>query len=116
LTAFFGGLFWLVVWLQSVRMGLPKNWQQAGLVVGPDGLALVQGDLTGELYWDEVRDLRLREKGGGFQPFHVTNSASHAGINVKVEGATILIRDIFDQPLYAIHERMVRFWRGCPPS
>jgi hypothetical protein len=109
LTAFFGGLFWLVVWLQGRRVDLPKNWEQAGLVVGPDGLALVQGDLTGELFWDEVRDLRLREKPGGFQ---FSEGASHVGIHIKVEGATIVIRDLFDQPLYAIHERMKRFWRG----
>jgi hypothetical protein len=109
LVAFLGGLFWFLAWLRDRRVARPRHWEQAGLVIGPGGLALVQDDLKGELRWDEVRKLRLHEKPGGFQ---FSEGASLAGIHVTVEGATIVIRDVYDQPLYAIHECIRRWWHG----
>ncbi|HEY2413294.1 MAG TPA: hypothetical protein VGI40_13675, partial [Pirellulaceae bacterium] len=36
-----------------------KNVETAGLVVSPGGLAMIQGDLIGELRWEEIRSAKL---------------------------------------------------------
>jgi hypothetical protein len=46
----FGGLFTLLIWLVSrwPAHAAGRKWKKSGLVVSPDGLALVQSDLVGE--------------------------------------------------------------------
>jgi hypothetical protein len=105
---FFSGMFALLFYVgrKGPRM---RDWHHSGLVIGPAGLALLQGDLRGELRWDELRKIRFR-KGPSFLPSHPT--AALAGIDLIVEGATITIADIYDRPLAQIHERLRTYWMG----
>lgn len=71
-----------------------KNWQRSCLIVTPSGLALIQGDLQGELRWEEVRDL-IQRKGT---------------VILKVEGAQIVLHDVFRWPLGYIFQRMQKYY------
>jgi hypothetical protein len=110
LAAVLGGLFFLAFWATSPSLAHhKKHWRQASLVVSPVGLALVQGDMRGEMRWDELRDVQLHGR-----PRHFRHGAEHTmpGIKLVVEGAAIVIPDIYDRPLPVIHERIVQYWRG----
>lgn len=85
-----------------------KNWHTSSLVITPVGLALIQGDVQGELFWDQLRDVRFREKGGSFR---LSNDPNLYGITLVVEGARIVIPDIYDRPLSLIHEQILRYWK-----
>jgi hypothetical protein len=108
ILAFFGLVF-LIAYLAAPRSGVRiKNWRRASLVISPPGLALVQGDIKGEMHWDELRQIQFRATAGGF----ATNSAATiAGIILKFEGASITIADIYDQPLRMIYERIKQYWK-----
>ncbi len=104
----FGGLFAFLFWLSSRhKLGAAglKAWRQASLVVCPDGLALHQGDMTGQLRWDEVRDVTYGKS---------RTTPGLQGIVLKVAGATILIADVYDHPLSLIHQQICYYWRGDP--
>jgi hypothetical protein len=79
-----------------------KNWRDSSLVVTPVGIALVQGDLKGELRWRELQDVQFREG----------SSAARRRIQLKVAGARIDIMDFYDAPLREIHQRIDEFWRA----
>ncbi|MSU79964.1 MAG: hypothetical protein EXS16_17970 [Gemmataceae bacterium] len=83
-----------------------KKSRNATLVVSPSGLALLQGDLKGEMRWREITKLKL-QKG------HLSMSANHTtnGLSVQVAGATILIGDFYHWP--AEHfEALIRKYSG----
>jgi hypothetical protein len=87
-----------------------KDWQQAMLIIGPDGLALVQGDLTGEVRWHELKGVRLGRGTAGAS----TGANSRAivwGIQLQVAGADITIADIYHWPLSHALEQIERHWR-----
>jgi hypothetical protein len=86
-----------------------KNRHQAGIVIGPSGLAMVQGDITGQMRWEELRDVRPPGKA---KSFVLSNAAPH--IRLQVPGAMVPIFDIYDRPLPAIYEKIVQYWR--PPG
>jgi hypothetical protein len=90
----------------SAAVGKMRN---ASLVISPVGFALAQGDLCGELRWAEVRNVRYRGKTGA-----VFNSSATPGrgIAVHVDGADIIIADVYDAPIQAIHERIEQLWRN----
>ena len=108
---FFGGLVSLLFWLEGRHnfSGVGK-WQKAGLVVAPDGLALVQGDLVGELRWDEVRSVNLGKASSAFQ--FTASTQPLRGIVLKVEGAVIVIADVYDRPLSLIYQNIRHYWKG----
>jgi hypothetical protein len=109
LLAAFGGIFSLVFWrLGTATRVRIKNWRKASLVISPVGLAMVQGDVQGELRWNEVQNVRLRGRAKGI---HVTSETTMPGIVLSVEGAKILIADIYDRPLAAIYENILKYWR-----
>jgi hypothetical protein len=85
-----------------------KNWQASSLVVTPVGLALIQGDVQGELFWDQLRDVKFKEKATSFR---LSSEPNLYGITLVVEGARILIPDFYDRPLPLIHEKIVRYWK-----
>jgi hypothetical protein len=103
-----GALFYFLFWLQGRKLFGPRGWEQSSLVVGPEGLALVQGHLKGELRWDELRDVQMWSKPRGFQ---LSQADSYPGIALSVEGARIVIADIYDRPLYFIRDCIKRYWR-----
>lgn len=87
-----------------------KNWRQASLIIGPKGLALVQGDDIGEMRWDELKAINPMNKG------QLISSGEQAtfqgeGIRLEVQGASFIIGDIYDRPLHIIIERMKHYWR-----
>jgi hypothetical protein len=81
-----------------------KGWRQASLVISPGGLGMIQGDIQGIIRWDELRNVRLQARPRVFR----ASSAAPAlpGILLIVEGASILIADIYDRPLHVIFERL----------
>ncbi|HEY7422643.1 MAG TPA: hypothetical protein VH682_00150 [Gemmataceae bacterium] len=106
-----GGLFSFLFWL-SGRQSLAgvRKGRQAGLVIAPDGLALAQGDMVGQLRWDEVRDVKLGKSAASFQ--FTMSAQSLRGIVIKVEGAAIVIVDVYDRPLALIYQNICHYWRG----
>jgi len=86
-----------------------KTWQKAGLVISPVGIALIQGDLKGEMRWDELRDMKLKTPPHSFQYGH---NPFGWGILLSFEGAQISIADIYDRPLPLIYKQMRDYWRG----
>ncbi|HEV3257193.1 MAG TPA: hypothetical protein VG013_09960 [Gemmataceae bacterium] len=105
-----GGLVYVGYWLGPLRAaGLGRNLHQASLVISPVGLAMVQGDLKGELRWDEIRSVKLQQARS-----FVLSSDSYGyrpGIILTVEGAKVFIADIYDQPLSVILERITAYWQ-----
>jgi hypothetical protein len=107
-----GGLIWLLIAVQH-NLSRPsiKDWQKATLVIGPDGLAFVQGTLTGELRWRELKDVTMGRAAAGASAGAAGN-ARIAGIQLQVAGATITIADIYHWPLSHALEQIERYWRG----
>jgi hypothetical protein len=85
-----------------------RNWREASLVIGPLGLAVVQGDLKGEMRWGELRQLHM--KAPRFAAY-ANRMKLGPGIRLVVEGATIVIADLYDRPLRVIHQRIMDYWR-----
>jgi hypothetical protein len=112
----FGGLLALLLWAVSrqtnAALGV-KRWRRSGLVLGPDGLALVQGDLRGNLRWDEVLNVTLKGRPTGFG---VGYERTGRGIHLKVEGAAIVIADVYNRPLHAIYQRILKCWEEWGPE
>jgi hypothetical protein len=106
-------LFWLLALafrLGGRSQGIRK-WQESALVVGPAGLALLQGDMRGQLHWDELRNVQYRHK----TPWYLLESRGPTrGIVLSVAGADILIADIYDRPLALIYRQIRGNWRRPP--
>jgi hypothetical protein len=98
----------LALWFSAAGPRI-RNWQQASLVIGPAGLAMVQGDMRGELRWAEVRRMRLRAKAANFQ---MDNRSASPGLILDVAGASVVIADIYDRPISLIQDRIAAYWQG----
>ena len=99
------GMFWLLLLndLQRGPRGI-KDWRHASLAISPVGLALLQGDQKGEMRWDEAAPGCLSDRFG-------FRDHSRRGLLLHLEGATILLQDIFDRPLPVIHQRIQEYWK-----
>lgn len=78
-----------------------REWWRSGMVIGPRGLALVQGELHGFMRWGEILDI-----------FRQSDR-----ILIVFDGGRLAIRDLYDRPLGMIYRRMLRYWlppRGLP--
>ena len=105
----FGSLFLLLFRLPGGRgQARIKNWRDASLVISPLGLAIIQGDLKGELRWEELRNLHMKVP--KFVTY-ATRAELGPGIRLVVEGATIVIADVYDRPLRVIYQRIQDYWR-----
>jgi hypothetical protein len=104
LCVVFGGLFYAATFADATAAGPTKNWKNASLVIGHEGMAMVQGDIQGEVRWPELREIRWNEKPSSFK--FATRSAI-PGILLGVKGANIVIADIYDRPLYVIYNRIL---------
>ena len=96
------GLFWLVGLAAPTRI---KNWREACFVVSPGGCGLVQGPLSGELKWYELRDVTFRGRAG-----FSWGGDGEAGLVLNVPGASIVVADIYHRPLAYIQEIVRQFW------
>jgi hypothetical protein len=92
------GMMTLHMWLSArgKKAGRTRSGRQSSLVICPDGLALCQGDLVGQLRWDEIRSIRI----------------VRTQIQLKLEGAEINISDIYDRPLPLIHQLLLYYYEG----
>jgi hypothetical protein len=109
-VAIFFGLFLALIFYALAKNRVPriKNWQSASLVVCPVGIALAQGDLCGELRWKEIRNVRLKYGSG----FLASDAATWGrGIVVSVDGADLMVADLYDAPIQTIYDRIAELWR-----
>src|SRR5207249_1632599 len=92
-VAILGGILLVVDRVQATRPHSRriKGWQKAGLVISPVGIALSQGDLKGEMRWDELRDMKLKTAPHRFQ---YSDNPFGWGILLWFEGAQISIADL----------------------
>jgi hypothetical protein len=92
----------------SQPAAIRKNTETASVILCPVGLALAQPGIKGELSWDEIRDVKLRDREA-----KVTIGAESGmrRIDVVVDGAVIQIQDIYEHPLAVIHQRIVELWK-----
>jgi hypothetical protein len=105
LATLIGLCFLLVTLAEDNGAGrLIKNWRKSSLVIGPQGMAMVQGDIQGEVRWPELLEVQFKPKASAFR---LSYAHGLNGIILKVKGADILIADIYDRPLYLIHERIL---------
>ena len=81
-----------------------KNWKKASLVIGPQGMAMIQGDIQGEVNWPELLEIRFHTNPIGF---NFGSQPVIPGILLRVKGANIVIADIYDRPLFVIHDRIL---------
>lgn len=110
-VALFGGLFAFLFWLDAWQKGGEnrlKKWREASLVISPLGLALVQGDVQGQMRWDELRDVSLRNKPPSFG---LHRDHTMTGIILRFEGAQIPIVDVYERPLPIIYQRIKDYWQ-----
>jgi hypothetical protein len=69
--------------------------------------------LVGELAWEELRDVKL-SKGNSWQSSHTLADMHSVAANIilKVEGAVIVIADVYDRPIALIYQNICHYWRG----
>lgn len=84
-----------------------KNWQKSGLVIGPGGLALEQGELIGELRWEEV--IKIVNQTAGVS-FTFDSRMTQPCVRLDVAGASIMVYDLYHRPLFCIHEIIESSW------
>jgi hypothetical protein len=86
-----------------------KDWQFSSLVVSPVGIAMSQGDVTGELLWHQLLDVKYKIPRGDLR---WNGSRSHArGLQLVVEGVSIGIADIYQYPLTVIQGQIHDYWQ-----
>lgn len=108
-----GGLFSLLSGLSGRLTAVPEVLRESCLVICPDGLALVQADLQGQLRWEEVRDVQVKKRATlATNNFQLAAVQPGPGIVLKVAGAVIVLLDVFDRPLPLIHQLFCHYWRG----
>ena len=104
-TFIFASILWLASFTTNLSTPRIPQWKKASLVIGPTGMAMVQGPVRGEIRWEELLDLKFAAKPRGFR---LTSDMGLAGIKFRVPGATIMIADIYDCPLYVIYDEILR--------
>jgi hypothetical protein len=110
-----GGLGWFLATLSQRHPDAKlARWQESNIVVGPSGIALVQGDLKGQLRWDELVDLRVGRKKR--QLALTSGQLVPPGLHLIVAGAEIRIADVYDHPLPQLAALMRQYWRGPTPT
>jgi hypothetical protein len=105
--AFIGGMFWLILHLQHGFGGSVKKMANSSLVICPDGLAMVQGDLEGEMRWEELTKASLQNRSVLFMDNRIHTNAY---ITLTVEGVTLQILDVYDCPLPLIWQHVDHYW------
>jgi hypothetical protein len=113
LTLIIAGVFSLALLTQGRLVTVATRYRRSSLVICPDGLALVQADMQGQLRWDEIRDVQVKKRAGAAaNSFQWSAGPAGPGIVIRVAGAQIVIADIFDRPLPLIHQLLCHYWRG----
>ncbi len=106
----FGFLFFLLTFAQpATGTQHIKNWRNSFLIVSPAGIGLVQGPLKGKLRWDELRRVKLNEK---VKSFRLSAASAQKGILLDVTGSQIVIADIYNEPLFNVHQKIMGYYDG----
>jgi hypothetical protein len=98
----FGGLamgaslLFLLGWLMVSSQNQSDGPRDGGIVISPDGFALKQDDLCGQMRWEEVNDIEYRR--------HLRQ------IRIEFDGGEILLHDAYDRPLRRIYYRFIDTW------
>jgi hypothetical protein len=92
----FAGLVGVLAHMSMGRQTRPriKDIELSSLVLSPAGVALRQGDLKGELKWEEIRGVTLRR---------------NRPLTVQLAGVTISVFDVYDRSLAEIHSQMRQY-------
>jgi hypothetical protein len=87
------GLLGLLIHISLTQRTHPKvkNVELSSLVISPEGIALRQGDLKGELKWEEIRGVKLPR---------------NKPLSLQLAGVTIPIFNIYDRSLVEIRDRL----------
>jgi hypothetical protein len=87
------GLLGLLVHISLTQRSHPKvkNIELSSLVISPEGIALRQGDLKGELKWEEIRGVKLPR---------------NKPLSLQLAGVTVQILNIYDRSLVEIQDRL----------
>jgi hypothetical protein len=106
----FSGLVFALLFRFSKEVpGGLRHWRRSGIVVTPGGLALIQGDHTGELRWPELRDLKLQT---GREWFTAVRGPH---LILSLAGVKVVLYDIYDRPLPLVYNQIEMCWRGRVP-
>jgi hypothetical protein len=105
LTSLAGAFLLAISFNVGSRAGQIKNLRNARLVIGPHGMAMVQGDVQGELRWPELLEVRVQAKPSGFH--WLATPVPFPRVLLGVKGASIAMADIYDRPLFAIYNRIL---------
>ena len=89
---------------------MPSSLGSASLVISPQGFALSQADVMGELKWSEVRALAFGRSAVHSRSFQVRGPAS--ALMVRVEGAEIAVFDCYDRPIEMIQRVLALYSKG----
>jgi len=104
----FGAVIGIVAY---VAQFMPRHRLHGSCVIlCPDGLALIQGQLQGQLRWPELKKVKLRH--ASHWHFTLTRQPTGQGVLLQVEGATMFIADIYDRPVSVIYQQLCFYWRG----
>ena len=95
--------------LKLIRIQPARNTRGASIVIGPVGIAMSQGPLFGVLSWEEIKGIHHGRTAKSFQPSSSHNAT--AGLRLDVAGASFYIADVYDRPLWLIHEVAQRLWQ-----
>jgi hypothetical protein len=101
------GIFFLASFASNAPLyQASRKLKGSSVVIGPQGMAMVQGKLQGVIRWPEVVEVRY-----GLNPWSPHSKRSRSGglpmIRLWVKGAEIQILDIYDRPLYVVYERIM---------
>ncbi len=109
-------LFFLVSLVPRRHSHIPRRFRNATLIVTPDGMALSQGTLQGELRWHELRGIKTKTGSFTLSRPDVSFALSRSdvvvpGIELQVQGASILVADIYHWPIAHI-DQVIRHYAG----
>lgn len=86
-----------------------RDKRRSGLIVGPTGIALLQGETKGKMRWDELKAIEHPP----VKRFGTRRTAdSKRGIGLLVDGGYIVIFDYYNRPSEEIYRILREFWNG----
>ncbi len=110
--SFFGVFLAFIIWIRGRSMQ-KRDTGRSGLIVGPTGIALLQGETKGKMRWDELKAIEHPP----VKRFGTRRTAdSKRGIGLLVDGGYIVIFDYYNRPSEEIYRILREFWNGGSDS
>jgi hypothetical protein len=95
-----GTIVAFVVFLASRRANSSDG--DGGIIIAPAGIAIGQGDLVGQMRWEEITEIDR-------------NRMSYA-IELQFHGGKLTLGDVYDRSLRVIYRRLLDYWEGPLPE